>query len=380
MRWCCVAIVAATAVALGSMPVSAPAAPAAAGTSRETIATLTEESPLSGGQGWLVWSWLEEDSWRLIAYHAGRESVVPIRPRPEPFDATVGSDIHGRAVVTFSRCNKTPRMTGTRADSGGMLEIPRTGRGCSIRVVDLVSGRESLVPIPRALGDSDTTPAMWHGVVAFARMEPRHGLVSQVLAWSPHHPAALLSLPHGFVPERCPYPTSCKGFFGSGEVQALAFDGSLVSFVWEPKESLASGPERWEYRVDTVSTQHGRVVGEAGTSESCTTFAPVEEAIPGTPFLIGGTAYFSAVQRGNCYRRYGSGLLVARPHAQLEATLSTPIIGWAFDGHSTYELVSQRPAEHDDVEAACTTEQPCALKRHALPPLAPARNLPTHAR
>jgi hypothetical protein len=79
----------------------------------EKIATLAAESPISAGGGWLIWSAPENRGWRLHAYHAGRVSVLPIPPRPEPFDATVGSDARGRAVAIFSRCTKTPRMNGT---------------------------------------------------------------------------------------------------------------------------------------------------------------------------------------------------------------------------------------------------------------------------
>jgi hypothetical protein len=348
--------------------------PAALG---EKIATLTAASPVSAGQGWLIWSAPQNSGeWTLDAYHAGRVSVLPIRPRAEPFDATVGSDAHGRAVATFSRCTNTPRMNGTDGE-GGMRVVPSSGRGCSTHVLELASGRESLVPIPRPSGASDTTPAMWHGIVAFARMEPVHGLVSQILTWSPRHPRALLALPHGFVPSECSFQPSCKGYFGYGEVQALAYDGALVAFVWEPKESTPRLHEEWEYRLDTVSSRSGRVVGGAGTSESCMGFTLVEEEHPGTPFLLGTTAYFPGVQRGNCYRRYGSRMLVARPGERLEATLSTPILAWAGAGNATYALVAQVPTI--EVEAGCSSATPCTLQRAALPALSPAQYQPVHA-
>jgi len=337
----------------------------------EKIATLTAESPISAGGGWLIWSAPEKGGWMLHAYHTGRVSVLPIPPRPEPFDATVGSDARGRAVATFSRCTKTPTMSGT-GGSGGMLEEPSSGRGCSTHVLELASGRESLIPIPHPSGASDTTPAMWHGVVTFARREPRHGLVSQILSWSPRHPRTLPALPHGAVPSQCPLQ-GCKGYFGYGEVQALAFDGALVAFVWEPKESFVQMHDELENRVDTVSSRRGQGAGGAGTSESCTAspFSPVEEEYPGMPFLLGTTAYFSGVQRGDCYKRYGSHMLLARPGARLEATLSTPILGWAADGHSTYALVAQVPTTEE--EARCSSMAPCTLQSAKLPAFSHAR-------
>ena len=43
------------------------------------IATLTAESPISAGQGWLIWSVPESGGWKLHAYHAGRVSVLRSR-------------------------------------------------------------------------------------------------------------------------------------------------------------------------------------------------------------------------------------------------------------------------------------------------------------
>jgi hypothetical protein len=340
----------------------------------ETIATLTAESPISAGQGWLIWSAPEGGGWTLHAYHAGLASVVQTSPRPEPFDATVGTDAKGRAVAVFSRCSVTPKMSGT--GPGGVLEHPSTGHGCRIHDVELATGRESLVPIPHTPGSSDTTPAMWHGVVAFARREPQHGLVSQILAWSPRHPRALVSLPHGFVPSECNL-SNCKGFFGYGEAQALTYDGSTVAFVWEPKESLQSVHENSEDRVDTVSSRHGRVVGDAGTSESCMGEAGIEEEHSGTPFLLGTSAYFPTVERGDCYKSYGSRMLVARPRTRLEANLSTPVLAWAADGDSTFALVAQVPTEEE--EAHCASASPCTLQMATLPKLHPSRYSPGHA-
>ena len=339
-----------------------------------TIATLPAESPISAGQGWLVWSTPEGGGWKLHTYHSGEASTLPIAARPEPFDATVGSNDRGQAVATFSRCKRTPGTSGVAP--GGMLEEPTSGRGCRIHAVELATGRESLVPIPDTAGGSDTSPAMWRGAVAFARELPRHGLVSQILIWSPRHPRALATLPHGFVPSECAL-RNCRGYFGYGEAQALAYDGSSVAFVWEPKESFESLHEAWEDRVDNVSSGRGRVVGGAGTSESCTGFAPVEERYPSTPFLLGTSAYFTSTERGDCYKRYGSGVLVARPGARLEATVATPILAWAADPSAAYALVAKIPTAEE--EADCTSAMPCTLQEATLPKLSPARFPAGHA-
>src|SRR5258707_582992 len=114
---------------------------ASAGSARAAsppIAEVTAATPLSGGDGWLVWSVQGPGGWGLEGYHDGTVRQLPVAPRPEPFDASVGSDSSGAPVVTFSRCKSTPAMRPAGGDTpGGELVEPLTGSGCRVHVLPL---------------------------------------------------------------------------------------------------------------------------------------------------------------------------------------------------------------------------------------------------
>ncbi len=144
-RWGNVSAAVLVAVALLSF-----ASEAAAGAAGPPLATVDAATPLSAGNGWLVWSAPEGRQWTLMAYHAGSVVRLPVSPRAQPFDASVGTDVAGLPVVTFSRCAQTPRMrtVGEQGGGGGALLEPASGAGCRIRVLELTDGAEIKPPIP----------------------------------------------------------------------------------------------------------------------------------------------------------------------------------------------------------------------------------------
>jgi hypothetical protein len=118
-----------------------------------TIATLSVNVPISAGQGWLVWSVPVAGGWGLDAYHQGQIAPLPVAPRPQPFDVTVGTNAGGAPVAAFSRCVRTPPVY------EGQLEADE-GSGCRIYMLNLLDDRERRLPIPAPHGVSDTTPSM----------------------------------------------------------------------------------------------------------------------------------------------------------------------------------------------------------------------------
>jgi hypothetical protein len=354
-----------------------------------TIATLTRETPIAAGQGWLVWSvGTNNAAFKLHALHEGREFVLPLAARPVPFDASVGTDAGGRPVVTFSKCQSVAEMAIVGAGEGGLLEEPTTARDCRVRMLELEDGRESPVPIPHPRGTSDTAPAMWRGVVAFARMEPSHRLVSQVLTWTPRHPGSVRVLKHGIVPTDCPTRAACRHGFGWGEVQSLAFDGKTVAFTWARKATWRRNGAGWEGRIDILRTGRSTVarVATAGheergllhavASEVCISFSPREFVWPGTTFLSGGSAYFSGVEDGVCFSRFGGWLFTGGESRRREATFPVPVLSWASDGPNTYALVAPQPrrglngGEPDELPG-CALDKPCNLESVQRPALSP---------
>jgi hypothetical protein len=355
-------------------------APAAARASSTPIATLSAESPISAGQGWLVWSVRSGDGWSLDGYHGGRVVGLPVAPRPQPFDAEVGSNADGAPVVTYSRCRVTPKMedAGLYVKGTGTLAAPNTGAGCRLRLLELNSGKERTPQLPEPRGVSDTTPAMWRGTLVFARKSARHGRVSQIMLSLPRRRSQLVVLPHGTVPGGCPQRRGCREFPAGGEVEAMSIDRQIVAFVWKPEGPSVDIDGGWEERVDSLAHRRGVLVGSPIGSESCTGGEPnlVEEEWPAPPILSGGAALFPELERGGCYTTFTAALIQYRGGRRRLGTTSIAIVELARDGATTYGLVAQKPTGEQD--PGCSAALPCTLERVNTPPLRPSRYKPTH--
>jgi hypothetical protein len=355
-------------------------APAAAGANTTAIATLSAESPISAGQGWLVWSVRSGARWTLEGFHDGRVVSLPVAARPQPFDAQVGTDADGAPIVTYSRCRVTPTMedAGLDVPGTGALAEPNTGAGCRLRLLELNSGRERTPPVPEPRGVSDTTPAMWRGTLVFARKSAGHGRVSQIMLSLPGHRSRLVTLPHGAVPEGCPHRQGCREFPPGGEVQALSIDAQIVAFVWKPEGPDVGVDGAWEERVDSLTGHRGALAGSPTGGESCMggEEIPVEEEWPAPPILSGSAALFPELERGGCYTTFTAALLQYRGGNRRLGRASVPIVELARDGATTFGLVAQRPTVEQD--PGCSATLPCTLERIAPPPLRPSHYKPTH--
>jgi len=355
-------------------------APATARASSTPIATVSAESPISAGHGWLVWSARSGTGWSLEGFHEGRVVSLPVAPRPQPFDAQLGSDADGAPVVTYSRCRVTPKMedAGLYVQGTGTLAVPNTGAGCRLRMLELDSGRESSPRVPEPRGVSDTTPAMWRGTLVFARKAAGHGRVSQIMLSLPRRRSQLVELPHGAVPEGCPHRQGCREFPPGGEVQSLSIDAQIVAFVWKPEGPDVGVDGAWEERVDTLASRRGVLVGSPIGTESCTggEATLVEEEWPAPPILSGSAALFPELERGGCYTTFTAALIQYREGRLRVGTAPIPIVELARDGAITYGLVAQRPTSEQD--PGCSAALPCTLEAVTPPPLRPSRYKPTH--
>jgi hypothetical protein len=355
-------------------------APAAARANSTVIATLSAESPISAGHGWLVWSVHSATGWSLEGFHHDRLATLPVATRPQPFDAQVGTNAAGAPVVTYSRCRVTPAMedAGLEVKGSGTLAEPNTGAGCRLRVLELESGRERAAPVPEPSGVSDTTPAMWRGTLVFARKTASHGRVSQIML-SPHaHPSQLAALAHGAVPEGCPHRQGCQEFPPGGEVQTLSLDAQIVAFVWKPEGPGVNPNGAWEERVDSLANRRGVLAGAPFLTESCTggDQDPVEEEWPAPPIVSGAAALFPELERGRCYTSFTAALFQYHEGNRLLGTATVPIVELARDGATTYGLVAQKPATEQD--PGCSATLPCTLESIAPPALRPTSYKPAH--
>lgn len=349
-----------TCIVAGAAAVAAPSS--AAAESGTAIASVTADTPVSAGSGWVVWSTPVAGGWQLEVYHAGAVSALDIAPRPEPFDASVGTNAKGAPVVTFSRCTTTPR--------GGSLAVPGTGRGCRIELLELPSGHERALPIPSAPGASDTSPSMWHGNLAFARKTRAHGDVWQIMSWSTRTPHRLRTLRHGAIPSVC--EGRCSVAPAHGEVQALNRDASIVAFMWRVEGPGVIGEGAWEIRVnDLASGRSSRADGGFG-HEACT--APrepteLEYLKPvAPPIVTGNEVLFPQLETFGCFASFASRLDAYTPDATVARYAPIPTsLALAADGTTLYALLPQEPLVEAEDSPQCSTKAPCSLERIAQP-------------
>src|SRR5258707_7609806 len=364
---------------------------ASAGSARAAsppIAEVTAATPLSGGDGWIGWSVQGPGGWGLEGYHDGTVRQLPVAPRPEPFDASVGSDSSGAPVVTFSRCKSPRAMRPAGGDApGGELVEPLTGSGCRVHVLPLDGEDERAPAIPAPARVSDTTPSMWRGVVTFARHAPAHGDVMQILSWSPRAPGRLVTLPHGAIPPQCRHhERGCRQRPVQGEVTALAGDGSIVAFVWSVSGGNVGFDGERELRVDRADGRRSTLVdGEIG-HEACTGIAGGEHVLETVdfepPFVSGRTAWFGELYDFGCFTGFATVLMKhgEAPGYSSLGKLEGVSLAVAQDDGQLYGLVAPRGESWDATDGPyCTSASPCAieplgrptLKREERPPFDP---------
>jgi hypothetical protein len=327
--------------------------------SGQVLGTVTAETPISAYRGWVVWSAPDSGRFRLVAWHAGATTVLPIGSRPQPFDVDLGTDARGRVVATFSRC---PTFS---ADSGWRPPAAR-GEDCRLRVVDLATGSERGAGIAHPQGASDTTPSMWAGRIAFARRDPRHHKdVAQVLLWSPRT-RTLATLRHGALPSHCPYRTGCRGLRVSGAVGGLDLGARLVSFLWAVQAPGVEGGVGFEVRADRLGDGRSVLVGSGHGGEAC--IGNPDSTAPSAPTSEGGRVWYGELSAA-CYS-FTSQLKVytTGPIAGRGGPLAGIVFQVAKDGPNIYGLVV--PPRGPNGEPACTDPaSPCTIQRLDPPAL-----------
>lgn len=330
--------------------------PAAAAEPR-ALASLTDAVPIAAQGAWVAWSTRAESGWTLSAWHRGTTVRLPVPPRAEPFDLDAGTDARGRTVLTYSRCTRTPTIAFGRTSTW-------SGDGCRVHVLDLASGRERGIPIPRSRGSSDLMPSMWRGRVAFARHDPRHGNVAQVRLWDPAT-RRLRPLRHGAMPRGCPYRGGCRTEDRIGSVQALDLGPRLVAFLWLIQAPGVVGHAGYEVRADRLADGRSLLAGSGYLGEVCT--EGDDAAVPFSPTVAGDRVWF-AFMRSACYRnrysmvRFDTGRRRARAGA-----LPAEMLQVVRSGGELVALVA--PPPRGDVPPSCSPSAPCRLERMDAPAL-----------
>jgi hypothetical protein len=346
---------------LAAVALACCAAPAAA--EPVALAPVTASVPIAAHGGWVVWSVPASGGWGLAAWHRGRVATLRVAPRPRPFDLDLGTDARGRTVATFSRC--------AEISTANPPLLPPTGEDCRVRVLDLATGHERAGGVPRPKDASDTMPSMWRGRIAFARHDPRHGDVAQLLLWSPSK-HRLTTLRHGALPTACPYRT-CKRLRVVGSVLSLDLGAELATFVWAVQAPGVVGHLGYELRADRLDDGRSVLAGFGYVGEACTS-----DPDGAAPFgaAAAGNAVWYALAASTCYvNSYSLVRFDARTRKAAFGALSGEILRFAKDRDALYALVAPKP--QGEVAPTCDAPgEPCLIERIDRPVMTPRRFTP----
>lgn len=352
----------------------------AASAAPTVLAPVANDSALSAHGGWVVWSEQGADGrWALTAWHDGAKTRLPVRTRTVPFDVDLGSDAHGRSVATYSRCKTEPAVSVTQAGSVGYagpngLVNWSGAAGCHLRVLDLADGSERALQISRPHGASDTTPSMWRGRVAFARMNAG-ATIAQVMLFTPSS-GQVRRLRHGAVPTNCPFKGGCKGFVSRATVQQLDLGARAVAFVWDVRAPAVIGAgDGWELRADRLSDGASRVFGSGYQSGACGARYPV------SPNVVGSLVWFDEIHF-NCDTPHTTALvgdIAGDDYGRANET--TPLVAWQIvrDGSTEFSIRGPRTLAPGSDDAPCLGDGGgCSLVADSVPSTPPI-DVPAHS-
>jgi hypothetical protein len=147
-----------------------PTAVAASAHASDTVlAPAPNTSGITAYAGQVVLSQLDHATgkWALVRYQNGALTPLPVAERAVPFDADAGPDAAGNPVVVYSRCTHEP----SPADAGlGPTPDWETATGCNLYELSLTgTPAEHTLTAASAPGESETTPSIWRGKLAFVR-------------------------------------------------------------------------------------------------------------------------------------------------------------------------------------------------------------------
>jgi hypothetical protein len=329
---------------------------------------------LTAYDGYVVFSQSSANShlWRLMVWHAGTISPLPVPARTVPFDADAGRAANGQPVVVFSVCAVEPRVLQGATPSGpaygggifGSVLDWSTASGCHIDALGLRDGAVARVSQIGARGASDTTPTIWRGAIAFARLLPHpHGPpVPEIVLWRAGRP--LRRLAGG--PQPCKRRESCSvlttrnapvgAFVASMD---LGPHGLAADWYFQGSNVMEGIGPQWRILQDRLGGGHAGDVADGFVGGACSSMNPL------SPNEVGDSIVY--VQDENeCEYPPGS--------RQFETSAIEPdgfrpsggdfIAALAEDATTTYWLrvTPTDPANEDDYAPVCEPEfTSCAL-------------------
>lgn len=263
--------------ALSTLAISAGAAGQTRAASIALAPLVNVAQKLAAYGGYVLFSQYQPTAknWRLMDWHDGVVEPLDVAPRDMPFDADAGPNAGGRPTVVFSKCAQDPPAN--LADrSGSQYEREpdwAQARGCRIYELELPSGSPRLVKGIYARGASDSTPAIWKGEIAFARLLPGSH-VAKLYLWQ-RSSRRLMRVGGGQSPcrdgaSRCPMQNAGPA---SAWVDGISLDGQLLSFEWATSTATLGEAPFPELRADPLrdgrQAAPSQVIEERFASGTC---------------------------------------------------------------------------------------------------------------
>jgi hypothetical protein len=294
------------------------AAPAAAGP--EAIGGPGANTIVGAVKGWTVWSEKPRGApdFSIVvvspAHHIVSRPDVP--HRSVPFDLDAGVDAHGAAVAAYSRCRTEPAATGgANPRAGGGAPQYTTGRGCSLRLLDLLTGRERRVA-KSPKDESEVLPSLHGRTLAYVAV-PKAGSGRAVLMVRDMKTGRRTRLFTG---------TRRHGTLTTAEgPTSVDTDGRSVTSAWRHRNRRDRTFDS-DVLVQKLGARKPTVVASATNTED----TPYVTAL--APTLVGGRVhYLVTFGRGFCERRFTSRRRTPVYGLQNSQTTTSPVSA-AVDG------------------------------------------------
>ena len=246
-------------------------APASARAADTVLAPAPNSAAITAYGGQVILSRLDPatNRWALVRWHAGIVDVLPVAERSVPFDADAGSDVAGNPVVVYSRCAQDPANLsgspgGTDFGAGPSADW-QTARGCDLYELPLSGKLVEHRLAAASSGQSETTPSMWRGGLAFARHAD--GSATTKLLYLPHGARRPRALGGGSV-QTC--ARFCSAPRSHDSVDQLDIGPSRAVFLWRLSGGSIGGTGiDWELRAASLKGGRSTLLDVGEISGAC---------------------------------------------------------------------------------------------------------------
>jgi hypothetical protein len=217
------------------------------------LAAAPDTAAITAYAGQVVLSQLDPltGQWALVRYENGAFTRLPITERAVPFDADAGPDAGGNPVVVYSRCAQEPAATGFDATPDW-----ETATGCDLYELPLTGApTEQKLTAASAPGESETTPSIWKGNLAFVRHADGSAVPTiEYLRRGATKPSHLAGGSVQLCEQAATEPIDCSFATVHDTVDQLDLGPTRIAYLWSMTGGSVYGvDDAWELRAATLN-------------------------------------------------------------------------------------------------------------------------------